>query len=151
MEHAFADHVRRYCAFIERAASVPLESRVRAARAHLAELVRAACDLPIGDVDDADVDAEVHDPPGWPGMGEREIYWEVFDPYDFASIASVAGSLTDDLLDVYRDLRRGLLSYEAGRVGAAVWEWRFLFEHHWGEHAVDALRALHWACRRAPS
>jgi hypothetical protein len=27
-----------------------------------------------------------------------------------------------------------------------VWEWRFHFDVHWGEHAVDALRALHRAC-----
>jgi aryl-alcohol dehydrogenase-like predicted oxidoreductase len=28
------------------------------------------------------------------------------------------------------------------RESAAVWEWRFHFDVHWGDHAVDALRAL---------
>jgi hypothetical protein len=31
---------------------------------------------------------------------------------------------------------------------AAIWEWRFHFEWHWGDHAIDALRALHRACLR---
>ena len=26
-------------------------------------------------------------------------------------------------------------------------EWRLAFDSHWGDHAVDALRALHRACR----
>ncbi|HNC43525.1 MAG TPA: DUF5063 domain-containing protein [Acidobacteriota bacterium] len=26
----------------------------------------------------------------------------------------------------------------------AAWEWRFLFEIHWGQHLTGAQRALHW-------
>ena len=147
---AFADSVRRYCTFIESAASLTLEERIRAARAHLADLVRAACDLPVGDVDSPDIDADVTMPPDWPGMGELDIYWEMFDPYDHETNAPVAGSLSDDLLDVYRDLWRGLVAYDAGHVGAAVWEWRFHFDFHWGDHAFGALRALHGALRHLP-
>src|ERR1044071_3267580 len=31
---------------------------------------------------------------------------------------------------------------------AAVWKWRSGFENHWGDHAIDALRALRRTCRR---
>jgi hypothetical protein len=26
----------------------------------------------------------------------------------------------------------------------AQWQWVFFFVHHWGEHAVSAMRALHF-------
>jgi Domain of unknown function (DUF5063) len=70
--------------------------------------------------------------------------------------ATVAGSLSDDLLDVYGDLQRGLVLWDKGGATksnklriAAIWEWRFHFEIHWGDHAIDALRALHRACNRS--
>ena len=92
-------------------------------------------------------------PKGWPGFEKFDGYWEVFDPYEEG--APVGGSLSDDLLDVYGDLRRGLALWEQGGVTkrgelriAAIWEWRFQFEIHWGDHAIDALRALHRACGR---
>jgi hypothetical protein len=70
----------------------------------------------------------------------------MFDPYELDQ--PVAGSLSDDLLDVYRDVRRGLALWESRRDADAVWEWKFHFDAHWGAHAVDALRALHRACGR---
>ena len=33
--------------------------------------------------------------------------------------------------------------YEAGRFGNAIFEWKFGLNSHWGQHVVDALRALH--------
>ena len=41
------------------------------------------------------------------------------------------------------DLRRGMKEYESGRYGNAIFEWKLLFNNHWGQHIVDALRALH--------
>ncbi|MDF2697718.1 MAG: hypothetical protein K0S65_6101, partial [Labilithrix sp.] len=73
-----------------------------------------------------------------------DIYWEVFDPYQHEDL--VAGSLSDDVLDTYRDVRRGFWFWEQNEVANAVWEWRFHFQSHWGDHAIDALRALHRAC-----
>jgi hypothetical protein len=60
----------------------------------------------------------------------------------------IGASPSDDLLDVYWDLQRGLAAFDSGRASEAVWIWRFGFETHWGDHAVDALRALHRACVR---
>ena len=73
-------------------------------------------------------------------------YWEIFDPY--ADEDPVCGDLIDDLSDIAADLRDGMKEYEAGRFGNAIFEWKFGLNNHWGQHIVDALRALHAARSR---
>ncbi|MCC6737402.1 MAG: DUF5063 domain-containing protein [Planctomycetia bacterium] len=143
---AFAATVHRYCEFIEEASSLALNARVRRAFELLAELVHAAARLPEGGGDSPDAEGEVDLPVNWPGFGQMVSYWEVFDPYE--EDEPVGGSLTDDLLDIYRDLGRGLLAWNSGARESALWDWKFHFELHWGDHAVDALRALKRACYR---
>ena len=70
-----------------------------------------------------------------------QFYWEVFDPLKKDDL--VCGDLIDDLSDISIDLKSGITEYEAGRIGNAVFEWRFGLDNHWGMHAVDLLRALH--------
>ena len=70
-------------------------------------------------------------------------YWEIFDPH--ADKDPVCGDLIDDLSDIAADLKAGMKEYEAGRFGNAVLEWKFGLNNHWGQHIVDALRALHVA------
>lgn len=53
------------------------------------------------------------------------------------------GDLADDLLDIYLDLKRGLLLWESGACLEAQWEWHYSFHHHWGAHAVQAMGCLH--------
>lgn len=76
-------------------------------------------------------------------LGRWDLYREVFDPYEPPSEPEVMSSLSDDLGDIYHDLRSGLLRWKRGETGDALWEWRFGIENHWGKHATDALRALH--------
>lgn len=52
------------------------------------------------------------------------------------------GAISDDLSDIWRDLKRGLHLWEDGKCQGAAWEWRFSFHSHWSLHAVDALREL---------
>ena len=52
------------------------------------------------------------------------------------------GDLADDLADIWRDLKGGLALYEKGNHAAAAWEWRNLYDIHWGRHATGALYAL---------
>ncbi len=81
-------------------------------------------------------------------LGENTYYRKVFDPFESEEDnPEVIGSLADDIADIYRDLARGLQEWRSSNSGGALWEWRFRFEHHWGEHATSALRALH--CRAA--
>ena len=72
----------------------------------------------------------------------RVIYRKVFDPYAEPIDSELVGDVIDDLGDIYRDLQRGLEHWRNGRVAEALWEWRFNFQIHWGEHATSALRAL---------
>lgn len=68
-------------------------------------------------------------------------YWQVFNPY--IDEDPVCSDLIDDLTDIATDLRKGMKEYESGRYEGAIFEWKFLFNNHWGQHIVDALRALH--------
>lgn len=70
------------------------------------------------------------------------FYQEVFDPYASPPEAPVTGSLADDFADIYLDLTAGEEAWVAGDADEAVWQWRFGFESHWGEHASGALRAV---------
>jgi uncharacterized protein DUF5063 len=80
-------------------------------------------------------------------LGPYALYWDVYDPTKLEPDDPVAGSLADDLADIYRDLQDGLRDWghqDVDRRRNALWQWRFSFESHWGAHAVDAIRAIHW-------
>lgn len=72
---------------------------------------------------------------------EYNHYWKVFNPYHLD--APVGASLSDDILDIYKDVKRGIILYEKNEYAEAIWEWKFNFEIHWGSHAIDGIRALH--------
>ncbi|MFN0252818.1 MAG: DUF5063 domain-containing protein [Kofleriaceae bacterium] len=140
----FVREARDYCTFVESASTFPLANRLNIARMRLLMLYTAALSLPAIEPGEIDAGPSPDVPKDWPGFGEKDFYWEVFDPYEQAE--PVAGSLSDDLLDIYRDLQRGLALWDAAHRQYALWEWRFHRDVHWGDHAVDALRALHRAC-----
>ena len=70
-------------------------------------------------------------------------YSAFFSPAKVAEEESIIGNLADDLADIYRDLKEGLVLYEAGHITEALWEWSQSFNSHWGRHASSALHALH--------
>ena len=144
----FAAVARRCCAWIESPTTEGLGRRLHQARDLLAELIAAAGSLP-PDAGDHDLAAVSPRPAAAPDFGAFEHYREVLDPYSDESV--VGGSLSDDLLDIHGDLQRGLVAWDAGDQRGAVWDWRFHFEQHWGNHAVAALRALHRACSACPA
>ncbi len=140
----FVGTVRRYCAWAEAPAEQQTEDLTIAQRL-LAELHLSVLGLPTLDCGD-DVDDEVsHDE--WKIVLQRfqglpvDLYWDVFDPLE--EDAPGLNSLADDLADIYRDLKDGLVLYEGGKHLRAVWEWRFRFQIHWGAHLTGAQRAIH--------
>jgi len=135
-----------FCELVQQASSLPLAERARLTREHLLRLYGAATDLPSLEPSEEHDAPSFPAPEGWAGFEEHDSYWEVFDPYQHA--APVCPSLSDDVLDVYLELRRGLWFWEKNMIADAVWEWRFSFESHWGDHAIDALRALHRVCKK---
>ena len=77
-------------------------------------------------------------------LGDWDQYWVIFDPTK--DMDAILGSLADDLADIYFDLKEGLALHESGESepDQVIWEWRFSFDIHWGEHALSALRTIHF-------
>ena len=70
-------------------------------------------------------------------------YCGVFDAVDSQDREAIMMTLDDDLGDIYADLLDGILRYEAGRYGDALWEWHFSYWNHWGRHLTHAQTALY--------
>ena len=81
-------------------------------------------------------------------LGDWDSYQEVFDPIQDKE--ALVGSLADDIADIYRELNEILAGREAGSfsVDEQIWNWRFSFSCHWGEHAIGALRAIYFRRQR---
>lgn len=69
-------------------------------------------------------------------------YLEIYNP--LKDDTAVGGELFDDLYDILSDLQEGIEQYDKGNISDAVFAWKFGLRHHWGTHAVDAIKALHW-------
>ena len=93
-------------------------------------------------------------------LGAETIYWEIFDPIysekDGQPNASWAiedkeatqGWLVDDFADIYRDLKIELIKIDNigtdKAVEDALWNLKWSFHHHWGNHCINALRYFHY-------
>jgi hypothetical protein len=83
-------------------------------------------------------------------LGGRNTYWIVFCPYHRDE--GIRCSLADDLADVWRDVKEGLLVFRKGPLAArehAIWMWRFGYHTHWAQHAAMALNPLTWLVSEA--
>ena len=71
-----------------------------------------------------------------------DYYQEMFDPLDFSDSSPVVASLSDDLADIYRDLKPAIIAYDKGKIREAEDNIKRNFEIHWSEHAISALKAI---------
>jgi hypothetical protein len=155
----FADQVARYQRWLlsntDQGAAAVRECLIQ-----LLELYRAGLELPpawsdeLTDRQDVDRVSDVEWQRAY-NVSRRlplDHYTDVFDPTeDRPDEGPVIANLADDLADIYRDVVSGLRAYEQGDRADAVWEWSFGLHHHWGAHAVDAIRAAHWwLCNNDP-
>jgi len=86
-------------------------------------------------------------------IGQNQLYWTIFDPTEnvFGNEPPVMGDLLDDLMDIYQDIKRELLVLDIDTVESresAVWGSNFLFWNHWGLHAIDAMRTIHYVLEK---
>ncbi len=148
----FANEAARFCRWARKGVD-PGPGAAHAALQHIVHLYAAGLALPPESITGC---SEDHNPADVPADELRavasacaglplDIYWEVFDPTEDGA-EPVAGSLTDDISDIYKDVARGLTEYESGRRSEAHWQWSFHLRHHWGAHATGAIRALQWWC-----
>jgi len=79
-------------------------------------------------------------------LGENDGYYEVFDPNIQFGQEKVTASVSENLLDIYQDLKNFLISYSIGNeelMNDALYECNFHFEEFWGQELVNVLRAVH--------
>ncbi len=151
---AFAAVAGTYCRVVEgRSASAPAGFLAELQLA-IPAVYAAGARLPMiepaeeGDDSPGSTDAKMElllDLEKW--LGPYNRYWEVYDPAKPEGDEKLLVSLADDLSDIYFDLHEGLGIWGRGTesdMRNAVFEWRLGWETHWGAHAVDALRAIHW-------
>lgn len=69
-------------------------------------------------------------------------YWKIFDASDIEDETAIFALLSDDLADIYSDLKYGLIFYEQKKFAEAFWQWTFHFNIHWGNHLVGAQKAI---------
>ena len=129
-----------YCSLVENFNSAETQNKLKTLLVSLLDLYTKALYLPeIEPENDNPTDLEVFKIE----FNEFGQYWEVFNPYSLEE--PVGASLSDDISDIYQDVKRGILLYEQKEQTQAIWQWKFHFDIHWGNHAVDAVRALHSA------
>jgi hypothetical protein len=141
----FVELARGFCAWCE-APSLGADAESLASR-WIARLHAAALELPVVACEN-DGEPDLDEPAftraknnlaafnGW-------YYRDYFDPDPTLTDESGMGDVGDDLLDIYKDIKLGLLQFESGDANDAFWHWSFLHKIHWGRHAVGALTALH--------
>jgi hypothetical protein len=151
---AFTELAKSYCSVIEDSSLRGMQG-LRAIHDLLLPLHAVAMQLPqVKSEVDFNGSVESHDyQKVCKDLQERlpiDPYWDTFDPLKEPAGDVVAGSLSDDLADIWRDLKIGLIELQAkGEASHAEvwWEWRFSFYTHWGAHSADALRVMYYALR----
>jgi hypothetical protein len=131
---------REFCTLVEGGEDLPPRRFVERLCSLLPRLYAAALALPTEVPDD---EFDLRDPTPVAAsnlLGVADYYWLVLDPWNHAAQEVGAGMLSDDLGDIYRDLREALAD---PRGEAAAGDWRSTFETHWGEHAASAFFPLH--------
>jgi len=79
-------------------------------------------------------------------FGTANDYLEVFDDKINETEGPVLSCISENMADIYQDLKDFLLLYQTGTVEVmndAVWECRMNFESFWGQKLVNAMRAIH--------
>lgn len=92
-------------------------------------------------------------------LGKECYYWEIFDPtyseegtpgngWKITDKDPSLGYLVDDFASIYTDLKVELTKID--KIGTdesiedAMWQMKFGFNSHWGNHCINAMRALHY-------
>jgi hypothetical protein len=150
-KESYRNIVANYCCVIEKSYEAP-EKALLVIRPALIELYVASLNLPaIPDPTDEDLPERISSEEY--GRIKKKIgaytredsFWVCDYPFNSAP-KPLCTSLSDGLADIWRDLKRGLLALDADeqRYSAAVfWDWRFSFDTHWGDHAVDSIWGIH--------
>lgn len=79
-------------------------------------------------------------------FGTADDFMEVFEDKIAEIEGPVVSSISENMADIYQDLKDFLLLYQTGTgevMNDAIWECRMNFETFWGQKLVNAMRAIH--------
>jgi hypothetical protein len=79
-------------------------------------------------------------------LGFHDEYRDVFDPLTHEQLEQSIASISDNLADIYQDLKNFASLYSAGTeeiMNDALWECQLNFEEFWGQKILNALKAIH--------
>ncbi len=82
-------------------------------------------------------------------LGAAQFYRTAFNPSDIDAEELGHGFLTDDLQDIYIDIKEALEFININNdssVQQALWDIKFSLRSHWGEHCISALHYLQYLC-----
>ena len=150
----FLDAARGFCNFVETETSLTKTDFLLVIQNHLATLYSTARQIPLIKIKyDKDVDSEISKEAVnsiIEAIGDRVpfcYYRIVLNPFNMSnSVETGTGDLTDDLSNIYKDLKESLLIFDTDDIAAkehAVWKFRFEFDSHWSKHCIDGLSAIH--------
>lgn len=141
----FAIAARTFIAWAESPGTADSHAEASRARRSIAALIAAAIELPGGTPDKKASDLPDDE---YQRIYKRfgalpfNYYSECFNPLVIPPEEPVVADLADDLADIWRDVKEGLLLYESGSPQSAAWHWSNHYSFHWGHHATAALYAL---------
>jgi len=79
-------------------------------------------------------------------LGENDGFYEVFDPNIQFGEETVRASVSENLMDIYQDLKNCITNYSIGNedvMNDAISECIYHFEEFWGQQLVNVMRAVH--------
>lgn len=142
----FATAVRGFCDWAQSSApATTKKSEMLIARLHLSRLYAMAVELPQCESEWTDSTLSLEE---WKVVFQRfgqlpvGYYGSVYDPLEVLAGEASLGDLADDLADTWRDLKEGLMLFDAGDLLSAGSKWQESFTIHWGYHAAKALAVV---------
>ena len=79
-------------------------------------------------------------------LGQHDAFLEVFDPRMQESETPIISSISENIADIYQDIKDFILLYQIGThdvMNDALWECKQNFEEFWGQKLANTIRALH--------
>lgn len=151
--NAFLATAKSFCNFIETSTLTGKEFLI-ASQDLLLELYRTAKKLTDAGVADSNKEIELPEEEYKKilrSIGQRQpfqYYWIPIDPIieDDYEYQEGVGDVTDDVGEIYRRLKSGLLLLESDLTDDkinAVWQFKFDAESSWNDHCINALHATH--------
>lgn len=143
-----------FCGMIEKVRQIPVKQNMQNFQKVLPLLYLKAALLPqTGKVLEEELEKYVSEPDysvllqKWlEALGEYDSYYEVFDPDIHFSEEVITASVSENLLDIYQDLKDFITAYSLGDeaiMNDALYECVYHFHDFWGQRLVNVLRAVH--------